>query len=446
MGELCKGRLSYTDPNFTKTEAFKVQKTFLKTLQLIEKQKCTVVIDWLSVLFMSKIGIIQEPPVSNAEFSQSVTDRITLQFYGKGTEHYRFIWHVLVNGEHLATMLSHTRNQKFVRDGVVKIDFKNHLLYTDQLWPVYFELVDGLDLVYRNVARLDIALDGLNYLVDFMNLYVKQTAENKVVELKGHPRFNSKVLDRKSMKYQNFQVGAPGSKKLITIYNKSLEIVISRKEYIQQFWKQNGIMQQLLPIDMLAKALEGKQEKYHVEGYENIFRFEIRLKGEAIKQIEKFHLGMLQTPDGLVSIVKLMISNFFEAVWLTDINISRCDNIDLIPFHQFKIVPLAKVALLERDDLYKTKLSVNKNIKQLYKGHLSPDNASVMEMLVFDIEHFRLEKWFRDKYRGEWRDKYGKLNPNIEYVTTVNEFIEQLIEQVPEPVEDELQEVEELPF
>lgn len=415
---------------------------FKKALKRSVNERCTVVIDWLSVLFKTKEYKIPEPPVEMTEFSHVVDDRITLQFYGKGTEHYKYIWHVLFLGEHLATMLTHTRNAKFVRDGVVKVDFKNHLLYSSQLWPFYNDLVHTLDLQYKNVSRVDIALDGLNYLVDFMNFYVKQTAENKVVELKGHPRFNSKVLDRKTMKYQNFQVGAPGSKKVITIYNKSLDIVITRKEYIQEFWKQNGILKQMLPIEQLAKALAGVTDKIHIEGFENIYRFEIRLKGEAISQIEKFNIGMLQTTSGLISIVKLMINNFFEAVWITDINISRCENIPLIPFDQFEIVPLRKVALLERDDLYKTKLSINKNVKQLFTGHLSPDNASVFEMLIFDIQQFRLQKWFTDKYSQEWKNKYSKLNADIEHVKAVNELINQVIEELePAVVAEETEEL-----
>jgi hypothetical protein len=272
---------------------------------------------------------------------------------------------------------------------------------------------------------------------------VKQTAENKEVELKGHPRFNSKVLDRKTMKYQNFQVGAPGSKKTITIYNKSLDIVITRKDYIQEFWKQNGILKQMLPIEMLAKALSGKTDKIHIDGYENIYRFEIRLKGEALTQISKFNVGMLQTADGLISIVKLMVNNFFEAVWLTDINISRCTPINLIPFDQFNIVPLEKVALLERDDLYKTKLSINKNVKQLYKGHIGADNASVYEMLTFDIQQFSLQKWFYDKYIGEWKDKYSKLNPDKDHVMQVHELIAQLIDDVIPEETVETDEIEE---
>lgn len=440
MAEICNGRLSYTDPNFTKQDATQITENFKNALQQSETERCTVVIDWLSVLFKIEDRKIPEPPAEMAEFSHVVNDRITLQFYGKGTEHYRYIWFVIVAGEHLATMLSHTRNAKFVRNGVVKVDFKNHLLYSEQLWPVYSELVHSLDLQYKNVSRLDIALDGLNYLVDFMNLYVKQTAQTKVVELKGHPRFNSKVLDRKSMKYQNFQIGAPGSKKVITIYNKSLDIVITRKEYIQEFWKQNGILQQMLPIEMLAKAMAGTIDRTAIEGYQNIYRFEIRLKGEAISQIEKFNIGILQSTSGLISIVKLMVRNFFEAVWLTDTNISRCEEIQLIPFDQFEIVPLAKIALLQRDDLYKTKLSINKNIRQLYTGHLSPENASVYEMLQFDIDQFRLQKWFREKYTKEWKPKYSKLNPDHAHVANVDMLISQLFEVLAPDESIELQE------
>lgn len=445
MAEICNGRLSYTDPKFTKVQTFleenKIelvelerflnQQKFQKVIDNSLNRKCTIVIDWLSVLFRSNMNKnIPAPQTEKEEFSHKVNDDIVLTYYGKGNEHYKYIWHVYVRGQHLATMLSHTRNAKFVRDGMVKVDFKNHLLYSDQLWPVYNELVDALDLHYKNVSRVDIALDGLNYLVDFMNYYVKQTLENKVVEFKGRPDVQPRVLYRKSMKFQNFMIGKPGSRVYMTIYNKSLEIVKSRKEYIQEFWKQNGILKQSLPIEMLAKAMKGEQERYYLEGYENIFRFEARIKGEALTQIHKFNIGMLQTTSGLISIVKLMVNNFFEAVWLTDINISRCDNIPLIPFDQFEIVPLAKIALLERDDLYKTKLSINKNVRQLYTGHLSPDNASVYEMLIFDINQFRLQKWFVDKYHNEWKNKYSKLNRDQEHVLLVHELINQVIEEM----------------
>jgi hypothetical protein len=106
-------------------------------------------------------------------------------------------------------------------------------------------------------------------------------------------------------------------------------------------------------------------------------------------------------------------------------------------------VPLEKVALLERDDLYKTKLSINKNVKQLYKGHIGADNASVYEMLTFDIQQFSLQKWFYDKYIGEWKDKYSKLNPDKDHVMQVHELIAQLIDDVIPEETVETDEIEE---
>jgi hypothetical protein len=424
-------RLSYTAPKFSQFSPN--AKKFNDLMNFKKMPKIAVIIDWFSVLFTHPEGAIPTPPGEAEEFTHTLQNsKLTLHYTGKGQQHYKYIWHINFNGEHLATLLSHTRNDKFVRKNNCKIDFKNHLLYSSQLWPFYDLILKELNLTYKNISRLDIAIDGVNYLQKFMNLYVKQDADQKVVEFKGKPSINANILDKKTMFYQHFRIGSKGGKKVAVIYNKSLDIVKTRKEYIQKYWLQNGIIEQLTDLEQLAKALDKSAEKTYLEGFNNIYRFELRIKGERIKEIENFSLQLLKTPDGLISIVKLLTRQFFDAFWLDNANTARCTPVNLLPFDQFEIIPLDKIELLERGDLYKTKLSINKNVRQLYTGKLNPDNAAVFEMLKFDIELYDLKKWTERKLSDEWQKQYSAQQPNKEYLIEVNEFFETLLAEINE--------------
>lgn len=390
--------------------------------------KVAVVIDWLAILFMDNDMRV---PIAKGETDVvAINDTITFKNFGKGTKDYKTTWHVLYHGEHYATLLAEGRNGKFVRKGLVRVEFKNHLLYSSSLWPFYDALVMACRLQYVNISRVDIAIDGANYLLNFLNQYIKQSSKDKLVELKGKKqRFSSNILDRRSMLYQNFRIGS--SRKLITIYNKSLDIVNTGKHYIQEYWKANGIVQELMPLQALAKALQEvpTEERTYIEGYYNLYRFEMRITGERIKQIKDFNLSMLKTSDWLVSIVKRLCDNFFEFVYYTNNDLSKCHSFTIMPYCNFEIQRIELLPKKDVGDLYKTKLSINKNIRQLYRNNLSCDDYSVRQMLVFDINNFELLPWFTRKFT-EWDKEYEATQPNKIIVEEVRNFVHELIEQL----------------
>lgn len=418
-------RLSYTAPNFQGNT--RNRHLFNQILNNAKNTKITVVLDWFSVLFVAEKGIIKEPEAEDKNFSQEI-DRLTLVYTGKGQQHYKYIWNIFFEGEHLGQLLTHTRNEKFVKKDHVKLEVRNHVLYSTQLWPFYDLCVRALKLTYKNISRIDIAIDGMNYLMQFCNEYARQRAKEMMIEFKGRPTINCNVLDRPSRLYQHFRFGSKGGKKVIVIYNKSLDIVKTRKEYIQEYWKQNGILKNSLTIPREKEKRKKGTERTYLEGYENVYRFEIRIFGERIKEIEGFSINLLRTADGLMSVVKAMTVRFFDAYWIDHNNTSYCTPVDLLPFDQFEITPLQKVRLLERGDLYKTKLSINKNIKQLYTGRLTPDNASVFEMLKFDIELYELQKWVYKKWTDEWKEQYSAMQKDKNYVSQVDEFIQLILD------------------
>lgn len=421
------------------------EKLFNQFQEIISRSadcKVCITLDWLSVLFVDKTGLV--PEAEGKEDSRAITETITLKYWGKGNEHYKYIWNVLKDGEHLATILSHTRNEKFVKKGAIKIDFKNHLLYTSSLWPLYDELIKVFKLDYKNIGRVDIAIDGLNYVMQFVNLYVKQEPDRKVMEMceengikatkakkgtinkpiemkGGRPMFHSKVLDRKTMQYQNFALGS--GRKSITMYNKSLDIVKKQKIYIQDYWLANGICKEALPIKQLGELYKDTDNtKTYLDGYENIYRFEVRLKGEMISQIKDFSVDWLKDKDWLMSIVKRMNENYFEFVYYTFFDISKCKGVDLMPYDLYDIKNIILNKAKPTDDLYKTKLSIKKNVRQLYLHNLVAGDYGVMQMIAFDVSNFQLENWFANKLL-EWTKEYEAIQPDAEYAIDVGNFL-----------------------
>lgn len=350
-----------------------------------------------------------------------------------GNQFYKYRWQVLYLGEHLATMLTHTKNEKFVRKGVVKVDFKNHLLYTGMLWQFYDELTGSLNLQFKNVSRVDIAIDGLDHIIRFVNKYLKQTRQNKVVELVGRGTIRAAALDRNTMLYHSFKLGANGSRKQVTIYNKTKEIIKSQKDYIQKFWKANGIHFEELPLaEMLAALKKGEDEPMNVAGVKNIFRFELRLTGEYIQEMqvkkaetgewEFFKIDWLKTSDGMMSIVHRACENFFEFVLKTYKENCKCKRLELIPFSKFEIFPIELQPVKRADDLYKTKLSIKKNVRQLFFGVLQPSDYMATEALVFDVNNYDLKEWFA-KNLFTWFKELEYSNPDADYVQTVKDFL-----------------------
>lgn len=400
--------------------------------QIIPKEtemiRVVPVLDWLGVNLKDPQKKVPEAESKDAVLQ--ISDNISLRYFGKGNEHYRFIWHILYKAEHLATMLSHTRNEKFVKKDMVKVEFKNHLLYTGNLWPVYDDVVSTFALEYKNISRVDIAIDGLNYMVPFVNAYTKQTPGNKVVELKGRGRFTPSILDRRKMMYNSFRLGSM-KKKQVTIYNKSQEIIYSQKDYIQKFWVKNRIAEKEMPLQQLGeelkklKKLNDKDEVdeiFYIHGYDDIYRFELRLSGQMILEIKDFCMDWLKDGNKLMSIVRRLNENFFHFVEHTRADNSKCPDIDFLPYNQFDISPIELQRIERRDDLYKTKLSIKKNVHQLYLGVLLPENYSATEMLIFDVNNYDLKEWF-EKKMVEWHKEFSKANPDKAYLTTVRDFL-----------------------
>lgn len=398
----------------------------LKELRAMEVAPLAITLDWLSLYYTQPDNYI--PKLEPGE-SQEINQSCYLVGLDGGTVHFNKRYMIVYQGQECATLLFDSKIEKFIKKDVVKVDYSNHTLYTGD-WQDIHAILIAYGLLYKGASRIDIAIDGVNYLHKLMNIYAKQTANTLAFKLKNssqhRARFSAKILNTETLNFENFNIGAggnyskkhgsrgssAGSTKMITIYNKSLEIVKSGKSYIQDWWAANGVVQKVVDLDRMSKILEDREEKgeevFSIKEMQTIYRFEIRLKSKAIAEIKNFDIEMLCTPSGLASIVKLHCKKFFEAYFKNDVNTTRCKSFDLLPYEKLGATALEKIPRIEADGLYKAKLTIHSIVYDSYVGKINDDKANEMLDVIKDkCNEYQLHKYVLNKLE-EWSNKYSK--------------------------------------
>jgi hypothetical protein len=420
----------------------------------IKNKKITVVIDWLAVYFKDYYFNVEK--MVDTEGIAYLTEDLFYKLENGGTQHFKNRFYVFYKNEHAATIMTTPVNETQIKKEVIKIDFVNHTFYSGVVWQVYDLLVDCLSLEYKSVSRLDIAIDGMNWIHKALNIFAKQNIKNQIVQLKNsstkRARFNAKVLNPKTMLYENFNIGHLGAYKMITVYNKSLELLLSGKTYIQDYWKLNGVVNNLVDIEGLRSfakkthkiTLKNKKDsnvdnfedvdldveklmslltdeekiKFNVNT-ESVYRFELRLKGNCIAEIENFSIDMLRTVSGLMSILKLHTTRFFELYDCSRVKIKDCKKIDLIPFEKFEIVELTRIRRVETDGLYKAKLTIHGLIQDVFKGYVKDILITEAVSLVMDrINKYNIADWLimnMPKYEADYSNFIDESRFDIVY-------------------------------
>jgi hypothetical protein len=384
--------------------------------ELIEKQAngtFCISLDWLSMYFKNT-GFFEEEYTEGCEII--INEDIVLTAINRPTLHFNTHFVLFYKKEECAHVLMHSKNELFFAKDVVKVEFTNHTLYSG-VWQIIYDNLNRKGLKYSSCSRIDIAIDGVGYLQEMLNIYAKQNKNNESILLKNNSEkrsiFSAKVLNPKTRLFENFNIGSSGGNKMITIYNKSLEIVKSGKNYIQEFWLKNGVVNKLADLNAQIQYLKSKEKRgtqaYYIEGQENIYRFEIRLKSESIKEIKKFSIDLLKTPEGLISIVRTHCRKYFEACYNDNENVSRCTNINLLPYDKFGGKLLSKIERVEKDGLYKAKLSIHGIVQDLYKGYIEEFRTNeAIEMIRDRVSKYKLESYLEKKL-PEWQAKYKKF-------------------------------------
>ena len=260
--------------------------------QLIHKShsngKYCINVDWLE---LTTLGTIV--PVNTIEQPEILTfakGRVVLKTAGfGGTQHYQYKYNIFLDNELVALVLTSPRNTKVLNAEFSQIKIENNILYqlgwTDKLTTV----LGAIGLSVNNYTRLDVAIDG-GQVIPFM-----QAFEHGIYNAIGKSTFVSYKNGRNEP--TGYDWGKRSSEKHLTIYNKTLELERSNKQYIKDNWTANGMI------------LENGGQVVPVE------RCELKLKGKAIKRTVVVDL---ETGEGeLITYKKLEDSRYLAGIFKT---------------------------------------------------------------------------------------------------------------------------------
>lgn len=317
---------------------------------------------------------LQPEPVENQDIYW-VSDTMALEYKRQGTPNYKHSYTVILEGEPVANLHTHARDNKKMKVNRAKVELMNHVLYTTEWLNIYDQINEHVCVIPDTPGRMDIALDGVNHLNQFLNCYFKQGQHNQTIHKLGKAKGHPGVMGA-SMLFEYFRIGS--AQKVISVYNKTKEIdQKSNKQYIRQVWESCG-------LDMKTDN----------------FRCELRLKGEAIKEIKDFDVRKLTNPVYLLEIFKTQIENFFEFIILQgDKNVSRCKKIDLFNFKNMRITALDKVKRTVQRGCYKAKLAIHNGIANILLHHTRGTEkiAAAMNHIQDQLEIYQLHRFYETK-------------------------------------------------
>lgn len=369
----------------------------------------SVNLDWLT--FMVECFLAEPDTVKqHYEFGN-----VVLVCKKTGTPVFLHGYDVLLHGEPVANLFTHSRNDKIIKPGTAKLEILNHVLYSDTWLQVVSEVCHSIGIeVIKNISRLDIAIDGANHVHPFLNGYQAQGKRNfpqlrtlgagiqladhspwgskQRVRMLGKANMDSKRFNRKTGMYDAFKFGS--GTKTISVYCKSREInEHSHKEYIRDVWARNGM------------DIEAEQ-----------WRVELRMTSTAINQVKDLQVSQLADPRYLLEVFKTQIKNFFEFVVFDDSNVTRATHIDLFQLQQLKVKLLEKVPRKVVEGAYKAKMAIHdafKNIMQ--KRYLCSDAIdSALNHIMHTINLYNLQRFYALK-RPQWILAYQGLEREAVY-------------------------------
>lgn len=211
----------------------------------------------------------------------------------------------------------------------------NHRLYSKS-WPLLFlDILMAFGVSVRSITRLDVAVDSNKDLLKVYDDYVRGNLEAKGRSINHRPEYSGRELSL-------FHWGSLKSNKQAKGYRKGSRIEQENKHYIVEGWKRDGLVSQ----DATPEELK------------DITRFEVTLKGDAIKrmlELETGELGIdisrLDDAKYLAGLVRAAIKNWFTFLIpsSTDSNKSRWKKVPHIDFDA--------LGALQIDRLPKTKTS-----------------------------------------------------------------------------------------
>ncbi|HEX2920667.1 MAG TPA: hypothetical protein VHO50_05830 [Bacteroidales bacterium] len=289
----------------------------------------------------------------------------------------------------------------------VSVKIANVLLYTVNYHHIIYQLLNVFGLTFVRYARFDIALDGTDILnqVNMLNKWAK----SHTVQLNNNAiSILPTAFNKKEHHWLSWSVGKGKSGISARLYDKSNEIAHTKKEYITDFWRKNG----------LPTASVG--------------RFEIQLN---YKRLKRYQLNM-------VSLENLSDAGFVGAIftnevksWLRFYRVRKKDMLNHkkeyaigkgkeIQFIKWERIPV-KMELLQIDNhitngsVINARNNISFNLREILKH---PDTSTTAQVEV--IHKYANDYLLQDYVKSAIKNLFHGGNNN-QYIALLNYLMDE---------------------
>ena len=361
------------------------------SLNTAQNAKTCINLDWLQYY-----GVLESGELLNDK--TQIFDNVVCVRQGYGVSGWKNTFEIFVDGESAAFIFTNPRLDN-LPERAASVKIVNDLLYTDYWAECFLEICEKISYKPKNVTRLDIALDGTNYMRPFLSGYFNQTPKNKHVYQIGKAQWSSYWHDDTSMMSKRFSLGSTKSNKVVAIYCKTDEIKKSGKTYILKNWEKAGLDYTSQPV----------------------YRTEIRFKSQALKAIEDFNLNELSNIEYQKSLLRTGITGFLKFTVKpnksSDTNIRRYPEAKLFDWSKIGGALLSKTERIPTTDVYKAKMMIHK----LTKDQIIYGDDDLLESVVQRyVGNFDIEDWYTMKL-DEWKKEYEAQRLEHEFRMLLNQ-------------------------
>lgn len=365
-----------------------------------KKHPFALVIDWLSIHFY-----LRDLSIFNGFGDDKlIIGDVCLLLQDFQTRHFKTVYRVSVAGQDLGVLSLNPSSTVSYNEKSCSLKVTNCCFYANTWYELVERLKSSLGLEFRNITRLDIALDTTcTNLLNLTDSYFhsQDKGEQQDIKYLGRSSIQMFATNIKGNVYKNFKFGVPRSKnskinRTFTIYNKTHELEISEKEYIANFHKLNG----LVGSDVYRHEL-----RLQSQFIRKINRSFVDMETAELSEAEPIKLEDINAPEFLNSLYKYSLSKFVEFT-----THSGCKNVtNRLRYNLFSF------ELLPCDQLYfervkpsnsaptqTAKCTVGFLVNEYFTSPVNDNGdyeiSSIVGSIVDIVSRYDLSDWFNKKF------------------------------------------------
>lgn len=336
-------------------------------------------LDYLELNIIGSLPFLSD----EEEFAQG---NFTFIHSGKRTKNFEAVFQIYYKNEVFALAQLFPREGNVLDANMQLVKLDNQLFYSEpNLYEAICEYLIEFDLVYQNITRCDVYLDTygfangmtlnqLDYLLDNGDIISSTRVKDKA-------KHSGKVEG--VFMTTGFSWGKRASSKYLRIYNKTLELLKSDKQYISEFHKQNGLTKH------------------------DVYRFEYQLKNEFFKQIQNFDLEHLFDTQGLFEVLDMARKGHFEFRFEDGQKRNdRKKEVELFNWDQLRCLPqfVYDYVKLRKRHSSETTYSAKRQAAILFKGYITfYQDWKLLRGMFAILNRYDLGEWW-----GKKESKYKK--------------------------------------